>query len=111
MAEIKKIESLDEFNEFIELNDGRLAVVKIGSSWCGPCRMIENILHNLTTEETEGVLLGEVDVDDEWFEDVEGMLNIRGIPVIIAYKDGEEVERIVGATTKDKLLEFFGRNK
>jgi len=88
-----------------------LNVLKLGASWCGPCRMIENILHNLTTEETEGVLLGEVDVDDEWFEDVEDMLNIRGIPVIIAYKDGEEVERIVGATTKDKLLEFFGRNK
>ena len=110
MAEVKKINSMGDFNMFI-MEGNSLNVLKLGASWCGPCRIIENTLHNLTTEETEGVLLGEVDVDDEWFEDVEGMLNIRGIPVIIAYKDGKEVERIIGATTKDKLLEFFGRNK
>jgi thioredoxin 1 len=111
MAEIKKIESLNEFNEFVNLNDGRLAVVKIGSSWCGPCRVLEGTLSNLTQEEVEGVMLGEVDVDDEWFEDKSAELKIRGIPVIIAYKDGAEVERLVGAATKDTLIEFFERNK
>ena len=111
MAEIKKIESLDEFNEFIKLNDGRLAVVKIGSTWCGPCRVLEGTINALTTEEVDGVLLGEINADDEWFEDLMTELRVRGIPALIAYKSGEEVDRIAGSTAKDKLLEFFGRNK
>ena len=73
--------------------------------------MLEGILQGLTTEETDGVLIAEVDVDDEWFEEEVEKLHIRGIPVVIAYKNGEEVERLVGLTTKDKLLEFFERNR
>ena len=111
MAEIKKIESLDEFNEFIKLNNGKLAIVKIGSSWCGPCRILVETLKGLTQEEVEGVMLAEIDADDEWFEDKSVELKIRSIPVILAYKNGVEVERITGATPKNALIEFFERNK
>jgi len=111
MAEIKKIESLGEFNEFVKLNDGRLAVVKIGSSWCGPCRVLEGIINALTPEEVEGVLLAEIDADDEWFEDKSAELKIRGIPVLLAYKDGVEKDRVQGGQTKTAFLEFISRNK
>ena len=83
----------------------------IGASWCGPCRVLVGTLNNLTQEEVEGVMLGEVDADDEWFEDKAAELKIRGIPVVIAYKDGVELERLTGAIPKDTLIEFFGRNK
>lgn len=110
MAEVKKIENLEEFLVFTG-NSSSLNVLKFGASWCRPCRTIESILQGLTSEEVEGILLGEVDIDDEWAEDLAEEQGIRGIPVIIAYKDGQEVERLVGMTTKDKLIEFFGRNK
>lgn len=110
MAEIKKIESLDEFNEFVKLNDGRLAVVKIGSSWCGPCRVLETAIHGLSQDEVEGVLFAEVNVDDEWFEDKAVELKVRGIPVIIAFKDGVEKDRVQGAIPKNDLIEFIRRN-
>jgi thioredoxin 1 len=110
MAKVKEIKTLEEFLEFTG-NSSLLNVVKLGAPWCGPCRALESTLRGLTDDEVEGVLLAEVNVDEEWFEDEADKLKIRGIPVMIAYKNGEEVERIVGIATKDKLLEFFGRNK
>lgn len=112
MAEIRKINSLDEFNEFIkESENGKTSVLKIGSSWCGPCRTLEQTIAGLTDEEVSGVLLGEIDADDEWAEDKIAELKIRGIPVMIAFKGGEEKERVQGGMTKVALTEFIERNK
>lgn len=109
MANIKEIKNLEEYNEFIN-NSNSLNVTKLGAQWCGPCRILEQTLNNLTDEEVKGVLLAEINVDDEWFEDKAVELKIRGIPVIIAFKDGVEVDRIVGAAPKDILLAFINRN-
>ena len=62
-------------------------------------------------EEVSGVLLGEVNADDEWFEETADKLKIRGIPVLIGFKGGEEKERIVGAAQRLAIMDFFGRNK
>lgn len=109
MAEIKKIEDLKSFDEFV--NAEGLNVLKIGADFCGPCKVLETIMHDLTDEEISGVLLAETDADEEWFEDKLVELKIRGIPVLIAYKDGEEKERIIGGVNKETLLSFFERNK
>ena len=111
MAEIRKINSLDEFNEFIkESENGKTSVLKIGSSWCGPCRTLEQTIRELTADDVEGVLLGEIDADDEWAEGKLAELKIRGIPVIIAFKDGVEKDRVQGAIPKNDLIEFIRRN-
>lgn len=112
MAEIRKINNLDEFNEFIkESENGKTSVLKIGSNWCGPCRTLEQTLKSFNDEEIAGVLLGEVNADEEWFEDIADELKIRGIPVLIAFKDGEEKERVVGAVQRLAIMDLFGRNK
>ena len=110
MAEIKKINSLGEYDEFIN-SPNTLNIIKIGAEWCGPCRTIEQNIASLTPDEVSGVLLGEIDADDEWAEDKLVELNIRGIPVMIAFKDGEEKERVQGGMTKVALTEFIERNK
>ena len=110
MAEIKKINSLEEYDEFVNAPD-TLNIVKVGAEWCGPCRTIEQTIAGLTDEEVSGVLLGEIDADDEWAEDKIAELKIRGIPVMIAFKGGEEKERVQGGMTKVALIEFIERNK
>lgn len=110
MADIRKIKNNEEFQEFIN-NPNSLNIIKIGANWCGPCRILVETLKGLTQEEVEGVMLAEIDADDEWFEDKSVELKIRSIPVILAYKNGVEVERITGATPKNALIEFFERNK
>lgn len=110
MAEIKKINSLEEYDEFVNAPD-TLNVVKVGAEWCGPCRTLEQTIAGLTEEEVSGVLLGEIDADDEWAEDKIAELKIRGIPVMLAFKGGEEKERVQGGMTKVALTEFIERNK
>jgi thioredoxin 1 len=109
MADIKKINSLEEYDEFVNAPD-TLNIVKVGAEWCGPCRTIEQTIAGLTDEEVSGVLLGEIDADDEWAEDKIAELKIRGIPVMIAFKGGEEKERVQGGMTKVALMEFIVRN-
>jgi thioredoxin 1 len=110
MADIEKINSLEEYDEFVNAPD-TLNVVKVGAEWCGPCRTIEQTIAGLTDEEVSGVLLGEIDADDEWAEDKIAELKIRGIPVMLAFRGGEEKERVQGGMTKVALTEFIERNK
>ena len=110
MAEIKKINSLEEYDEFVNAPD-TLNIVKVGAEWCGPCRTIEQTIAGLSADEVSGILLGEIDADDEWAEDKIDELNIRGIPVMLAFKGGEEKERVQGGMTKVALIEFIERNK
>ncbi len=110
MANIKEIKSLEEYNEFIN-NPNSLNIVKMGAAWCGPCRALEQTIRELTSGEVEGIMLAEIDVDDEWFEDKLDELKIRGIPVLFAYKNGEEVDRVQGNQPKADLINFFERNK
>ena len=109
MAEIKKINSLEEYDEFVN-EPGTLNLLKTGAQWCGPCRTLEQTIRELTADDVEGVLLGEIDADDEWVEGKLAELKISGIPVIIAFKDGVEKDRVQGAIPKNDLIEFIRRN-
>lgn len=110
MADIKKITSSEEFQEFAN-RDNSLNIIKISAGWCGPCRVLSDTIKGLSQEEVDGILIGEVDVDDEWFEDMATELKIRGIPVLLAYKNGELKGRIQGGMTKEALLDFFNENR
>lgn len=111
MADIKKIDNIEDYNKFVNSSNDNLSVVKVSASWCGPCRVLGETIKNLSQEDVEGVLLADVEADAEWFEDEADKLNIRGIPVLVAFKDGKETDRIQGAQTREALIEFFGRNK
>lgn len=110
MANIKKINSLEEYDEFVSAPNS-LNIIKIGAVWCGPCRTLEQTIRELTPDEVEDIMLAEVDADDEWFEDKLGELRVRGIPVMIAFKDGEETGRVQGGLAKPDLIKFFEENK
>jgi len=88
-------------DEVIE-KDG-LAVIDFWATWCGPCRMIGPIIEELSTEYEGKVLVGKVDVDSN--QEVSMKYGVRSIPTILFIKNGEVVDKHVGATSKDKLVE------
>lgn len=78
-----------------------LEVKKFGASWCGPCRVLAPILSEVKSQ-FKNVLFTEHDVDDDMDEVMK--YGVRSVPTVILIKDGVEVERIVGLSSKTKYI-------
>ena len=68
--------------------------------WCGPCQMMAPILHELETEMPD-VQVGKVNVDEQM--DLARQFRVVSIPTLIIFKNGQEVQRMVGVTSKEEL--------
>ena len=85
------------------LGTGKPMVLDFWAEWCGPCRMVSPIIDELAQEYERRVTSGKMNVDEN--DDVVGRFGIRNIPTVIFFKNGEMVDKIVGATSKDKFKE------
>lgn len=85
------------------LDNGGVAVVDFWAEWCGPCRAITPIIEELSKEYDGKATIGKVNVDEN--PEVSMKYNIRSIPTILILKNGEVVEKQVGITTKQKLVD------
>lgn len=83
-------------------NSNNLVVIDFWAEWCGPCRLIAPIIHELA-EEYKDVVFGKVDVDQE--NELAVKFGIRNIPTVIFMKNGQVVDKIVGAVPKAKFVE------
>jgi thioredoxin 1 len=90
----------ENFETFIK-NEETINIVKIGAEWCGPCRMVKPILEKVS-ETAEGFQIGDLDADKQ--KELTMSLGVRSIPTTFFYKNGEQVEKIVGMFTEEKLL-------
>lgn len=87
------------FNEL--LNSGKPLVVDFWAEWCGPCRMVAPIIEELAEEYGDRVLIGKMDVDKN--DEVCAQFGIRNIPTILFFKNGQLVDKQVGAAPKAAL--------
>ena len=73
--------------------------------WCGPCRMIGPVISELAKEYDGKITVGKCDVEEN--EDLAADFGIRNIPTILFIKDGEVIDKVVGAVSKTVLDEKF----
>jgi thioredoxin 1 len=78
-------------------------LVDFWATWCGPCRMVAPIVDELAQEYEGRVKVGKVDVDSE--QKIAADFGIRSIPTLLIFKDGKQAEQIVGAVSKNHLVE------
>ena len=81
-------------------------VIKVSASWCGPCKVLANVINGL--EDSIKNTFVEVDADEA--DDIIQQLNVRNVPVLIFYDGAKEYNRLVGAVTKDKIIQTFENN-
>ena len=91
---------------FASLKAGNLPlVVDFWATWCGPCRMIAPIIEELAADFDSQIVVGKGDVEEN--DDLAAEFGIRNIPTILFFKNGEIVDKLIGAQPKAKLEEKF----
>jgi thioredoxin 1 len=86
--------------DFIEDVQNGTFIVDFWASWCPPCKAMEPILHSIDSEGLASVLKIDADVHMELAQ----KYNVRSLPTMLIFKDGVEIERIVGAISKNDLI-------
>ena len=96
-------------NNFTELlQSEKLVVVDFWATWCGPCRMLSPILDEVEEEMAGQMEVVKVNVDDA--DEVAAQYRIMSIPTLLFFKNGQIVDKTVGAMPKNALVDKINAN-
>ena len=93
----------DNFQELV-LNADREVLLDFWAPWCGPCRMVSPIVDEIA-QERQDILVGKVNVDEEM--ELAAQFQVMSIPTLVVLKNGQVVNRVVGARPKDAILSLL----
>jgi len=82
-----------------------VSLVDFHAEWCGPCRMLAPILEQVAKEMSDQVTIGKVDIDAE--QKTASQFQVTSVPTMILFKDGKEVNRLVGLRDAKGIKEFI----
>ncbi len=78
--------------------EGKPLVIDFWATWCGPCRMVGPTIEALSEQYAGQVNIGKVDVDEN--DELAAKFGIRNIPTVLFIKDGQVVDKVVGAAAR-----------
>ena len=87
------------FKELV--NGDKPLMVDFWAEWCGPCRAISPAIEELAEEYKDKVIIGKVNVDEN--DELAAEFGIRSIPTLLLFRNGEIVDKHVGAAAKDVI--------
>ena len=87
------------FNEFI--SGTPVSVVDFSATWCGPCQVLKPTIEALAGEMAGKVNIGKLDIDGA--PEIASQFGVTSVPTIIFFKDGQQVDSMIGVVPKDKI--------
>lgn len=100
MSDIIEVDEMNFEDEVV--NSETLVLVDFSAVWCGPCKMLEPIIHELSNEWGDTVKVVKLDIDLN--PSIPMQFGVMGVPTLMLFKDGEPQERLVGFMPKEKIL-------
>src|SRR6476660_1618676 len=100
MSEIVKEVSDSSFGKDV-LESAKPVLVDFWAAWCGPCRMLAPTVEAIAVQHAESATVVKLNVDDN--PSIAERYQIRSIPTLILFSEGKEVERVIGATSKESI--------
>ncbi len=94
---VKHLENEKDYDSLVEKG---LILVDFYTEWCGPCKMMANILEDIDYMEV-------LKVDADKFEDLARKFGIMSVPTLLFYKDGLVMQKEIGYRTPEELKEIY----
>ena len=89
-----------------EVGEARVPVlVDFWASWCGPCKMMGPVVEQIAQDMGENAKVCKINIDSE--QELAAKYNVMSIPTFILFRNGREVDRLVGAMPKSELAKLF----
>ena len=95
MAEVKI--TAENFKNEVMHSD-KPVLVDFYADWCGPCKMLSPVLHELAEEKADTLKIGKVNVDEQM--ELAMRFQVSSIPMVVLFKDGKPVAKSVGFRSK-----------
>jgi len=108
-ARMKNIPLVSDHEKILTLTDknfqhqtkNRVILVDFWAAWCGPCRLMAPVLNEMAGELNGNYYIGKINV--EQYQSLAQKFKVRGIPTLVLFKNGIEVNRFVGVKSKEFL--------
>ena len=89
------------------LKSDKPVMVDFWAAWCGPCRMVGPMIHELSEEYEGKAIIGKFDIDSN--QQYAAKFGVRNIPTVLVFKDGELVDRKVGVSSKNDYAQAIDK--
>ncbi|NLD50481.1 MAG: thioredoxin [Clostridiaceae bacterium] len=97
----------DNFEKEVVQSDG-VVMVDFWAPWCGPCRAVGPIVDELAVEFKDKAKVAKLNVDEEG--EIAAKFRVMSIPTIMVFKNGELIEKLIGARSKNELTDVLNKH-
>ena len=97
----------DDFDN--KIKNGDISVIQFSAAWCGPCKTLKPVMDKLAVEYKDKAGFYYADIENDGIN-TGSVAGIRGVPTVIIYKKGIEVDRKVGGVQESIMKEFLEKN-